>query len=208
MSMSSPGLAPTLPENGEGRPHTGSPRQPRPVDQLTRGGHSYIVVTSSLLHTFFPSQLTLLLSLFPSLSFLLFTPHAMHQPFDDPHSPLQSTMHPPVIVISKFRSQRKKHTRSQTRVSDGPWKSDTPFGPPQVSSFPAAGIRRIRNTLSKLSPAARAERELLRQTNRYKNPLTERNVNNFVSEQELRDIYYPTDNSTELQVTAWLEQLA
>lgn len=132
----------------------------------------------------------------------------MHHSFHNSHSPLQSTMHPPIVVISKFRSQRKKHARSQTRVSEGPWKSETPFGPPHVPSFPGSGIRRIRNTLSKLSPAARAERELLRQKNRNKSPLTERNVTSFVSEQEFREIYYPTDNSTELQVTTWLEQLS
>ena len=136
------------------------------------------------------------------------TTPTMHHSFPKPHSPLQSAMPPPIVVISKFRSQRKKHARSQTRVSDGPWKSETPFDPPHVPSFPGSGIRRIRNTLSKLSPAARAERELLRQKNRNKSPLTERNVTSFVSEQEIREIYYPSDNSTELQVTAWLEQLS
>lgn len=169
---------------------TSSPTPPHPIPSL----HSF----------------SLSLSLFHSLThfpFLLFN-YAMHHSFHHSHSPLQSAMPPPIVVISKFRSQRKKHARSQTRVSEGPWKSETPFGPPHVPSFPGSGIRRIRNTLSKLSPAARAERELLRQKNRHKSPLTERNITNFVSEQEIREIYYPTDNSTEFQVTAWLEQLS
>ncbi|KAJ5553334.1 hypothetical protein N7494_002712 [Penicillium frequentans] len=47
-------------------------------------------------------------------------------------------------------------------TSDGAWKVDTPFGPPEFPrSFPG-GIRRLRNTLSKLSPAAMAEKEILR----------------------------------------------
>ena len=169
----------------------------------------YIVMTSSPPHpipTYTPSP-SLILSTSIISPFCPTTP-TMHHSFPKPHSPLKSTVPPPIVVISKFRSQRKKHARSQTRVSDGPWKSETPFDPPHVPSFPGSGIRRIRNTLSKLSPAARAERELLRQKNRNKSPLTERNVTSFVSEQEIREIYYPSDNSTELQVTAWLEQLS
>lgn len=112
----------------------------------------------------------------------------------------------PAVAMSKFRSQqRKKPTRSL--ASERPWQADTPFGPPHIPSSQGNGIDRLRNTLSKLSPAARAERELLKQKSRYKNPLTERNVNTLVSQQEVMDACYPTEHSTELQVTIWLERM-
>ncbi|KAL2820772.1 hypothetical protein BJX63DRAFT_283750 [Aspergillus granulosus] len=109
--------------------------------------------------------------------------------------------------MARFRSQqRKKSTRSI--ISEGPWKVDTPFGPPRISHLHVpGGIRRIRNTLSKLSPSARAERELLRQKNRYKVPLTERNIDTFVTHQEFSDACHPNQHSTEIQVTAWLDRL-
>lgn len=108
---------------------------------------------------------------------------------------------------SKVRSlQRKKN--ANTIASDDPWRVDTPFGPPRISYFPGRGIRRIRNTLSKLSPSARAERELLRQKNRYKIPLTERNVDTLVTEQEVTEACHPQEHSRELSVSAWLEQVS
>ncbi|KAH8426064.1 uncharacterized protein LDX57_003804 [Aspergillus melleus] len=108
---------------------------------------------------------------------------------------------------SKVRSQqRKKNARSL--VSEDPWKVDTPFGPPRISYFPGGGIRRIRNTLSKLSPSARAERQLLKQKSRYKIPLTERNVDTLVTEQEFTDACHPNEHSRELSVSAWLEQVS
>ena len=107
--------------------------------------------------------------------------------------------------MSKFQSQRKKPSRSL--ASERPWQADTPFGPPHIPSSRENGIDRIRNTLNKLSPAARAERELLKQKSRHKNPLTERNVNALVSEQEVMDACYPTEHSMELQVTTWLERI-
>ncbi|KAL2845689.1 hypothetical protein BJY01DRAFT_177593 [Aspergillus pseudoustus] len=110
-------------------------------------------------------------------------------------------------AMARFKShQRKKSTRSI--ISEGPWKVDTPFGPPRISHIHVpGGIQRIRNTLSKLSPSARAERELLRQKNRYKIPLTERNIDTFVTHQEFSDARYPNQHSTEIQVTAWLDRL-
>ncbi|KAA8651942.1 hypothetical protein EYZ11_010589 [Aspergillus tanneri] len=110
-------------------------------------------------------------------------------------------------MSSKVRSQqRKKNARSID--SEDPWKVETPFGPPRISYFPGRGIRRIRNTLSKLSPSARAERELLKQKNRYKIPLTERNVDTLVTEQEFTEACYPNLHSRELQVSAWLERVS
>ncbi|RHZ55313.1 uncharacterized protein CDV56_102785 [Aspergillus thermomutatus] len=97
--------------------------------------------------------------------------------------------------MSRFRSQRKKNARSI--ASEDPWRVDTPFGPPRTSSFPGGGIRRIRNTLSKLSPSARAERELLKQKSQYKIPLTERNIDTLVTNQLFSDSFW-TDGTFSL----------
>ncbi|KAL4894103.1 hypothetical protein BDV59DRAFT_201408 [Aspergillus ambiguus] len=108
--------------------------------------------------------------------------------------------------MARFRPlPRKKNPRSI--VSEDPWRVDTPFGPPRIS-FPGAGMQRIRNTLSKLSPAARHERELLKQKNRYKIPLTERNIDTLVTEQQCTEASYPEKHHRELQVSAWLERLS
>lgn len=119
----------------------------------------------------------------------------------------KTALPPHIIVMSKFRSQRKRSARSH--ASEGPYKADGPFGPPDIPSpsFPRTGIRHIRNTLSKLSPSARAERQILKQKNRHKHPLTERNVKALVSEQELNDVFSPTENTTEIQISAWLERV-
>ncbi|KAL4873629.1 hypothetical protein BDV12DRAFT_192071 [Aspergillus spectabilis] len=109
--------------------------------------------------------------------------------------------------MARFRThQRKKSAHSI--ASEGPWKVDTPFGPPRITHLHVpGGIRRIRNTFAKLSPSARAERELLRQRNLYKIPLTQRNMDNFVTHQEFNDACYPDQHSTEVQVVAWLDRL-
>lgn len=109
--------------------------------------------------------------------------------------------------MSRFHTQRKPNTRSV--ASDGPWKVDTPFGPPQVPrSFPNGGIRRLRNTLSKLSPAAFAEKELLRQKNQYKIPLTQRNVDTFTTEQAFKEACQSEPQTPEKEVTKWLARLS
>ncbi|KAL4886441.1 hypothetical protein BJY04DRAFT_213208 [Aspergillus karnatakaensis] len=109
--------------------------------------------------------------------------------------------------MARFRThQRKKSARSI--ASEDPWRVDTPFGPPRITHLHVpGGIRRIRNTFAKLSPAARAERELLRQKNLYKVPLTQRNMDNFVTHQEFNDACYPERYSTEVNVVAWLERV-
>ncbi|RMJ23941.1 hypothetical protein PHISP_05189 [Aspergillus sp. HF37] len=105
--------------------------------------------------------------------------------------------------MSRLRTMRKRNT-----FPDGPWKAEIPFGPPRTSSFPGAGMRRLRSTLFKLSPAASAEREALKETNHRKLPLTEKNIDTFVLEQQLRDAGRPNQHNTELQVSAWLEKLS
>ncbi|KAL4917579.1 hypothetical protein BDW62DRAFT_201607 [Aspergillus aurantiobrunneus] len=145
----------------------------------------------------------------PCSSFLkLFSARCVASPSLD-LSPAPDSESPPrrVSTMARFRShQRKKSARSI--ASEGPWKVDTPFGPPRISHLHVpGGIRRIRNTFAKLSPSARAERELLRQKNLYKLPLTERNVDTFVTHQEFTDACYPNRHSNELQVVAWLDRL-
>ncbi|KAF9889693.1 hypothetical protein FE257_006999 [Aspergillus nanangensis] len=98
---------------------------------------------------------------------------------------------------------RKKTTRSF--VSEDPWGTT---GPSRITHLPGTGIRRIRNTLSKLSSSSRAERELLKQKNRCKVPLTERNVDKFTTAQEFTDLRFPGKHNMETQVSAWLERLA
>ncbi|OJJ49801.1 hypothetical protein ASPZODRAFT_128332 [Penicilliopsis zonata CBS 506.65] len=108
--------------------------------------------------------------------------------------------------MARSRSQRRKDARSV--ASEDPWKVDTPFGPPRIAPFPVVGIRRLRSKLSRLSPAAFAEREQLKKNNRPKLPLTERNVDTFVSEQRFQDACHPDKHSPELEISAWLERLS
>ncbi|KAJ5082531.1 hypothetical protein N7532_011574 [Penicillium argentinense] len=109
--------------------------------------------------------------------------------------------------MSGTRSSPNKTNLSIT--SEQPWKVDTPFGPPEVPrSFPNGGIRRLRDTLSKLSPTALAEKEELRKKNQYKIPLTHRNVDNFVNEQEVNEACTPNQHTPEIQVAEWLEHVS
>ncbi|KAJ5511956.1 hypothetical protein LT330_003076 [Penicillium expansum] len=108
--------------------------------------------------------------------------------------------------MSRTPSPQKKHVQSVT--SDYPWRSDSPFGPPQVTRSVPSGIKRIRNTLSKLSPSAFAEKELLRKKNQRKSPLTKRNVDTFVTEQECNEAYKPNLHSPQIQVTEWLQRVS
>lgn len=109
--------------------------------------------------------------------------------------------------MANIRSIRTQHAPSI--ASEIPWRNDNPFGPPQISrSFPNGGIRRLRNTLSKLSPSAFAEKELLRKKNQYKLPLTHRNVDNFVTEQECNEACRPNQRTPDIQVVEWLRHVA
>ncbi|KAJ5752927.1 hypothetical protein N7520_009844 [Penicillium odoratum] len=105
---------------------------------------------------------------------------------------------------------RTRTSRHQSpSIASEAWKVDTPFGPPEFPrSFPNGGIRRLRNTLSKLSPSAMAEKEILRKKNQYKIPLTHRNVDTFVTEQQCNDITRPNQRSPEIQVVEWLEHVS
>ena len=49
---------------------------------------------------------------------------------------------------------------------------------------------------------------MLRKKNQYKIPLTHRNVDNFVTEQECNDACRPDERSPELQVNQWLEHIS
>lgn len=109
--------------------------------------------------------------------------------------------------MSQNQSSFNKTTPSAT--SEQPWKVETPFGPPQVPrSFPNGGIRRLRDTLSKLSPGALAEKEELRKRNQYKVPLTHRNVDNLVTEQEVNEACTPSQRTPDIQVAEWLEHVS
>ncbi|KAJ5941018.1 hypothetical protein N7516_001186 [Penicillium verrucosum] len=105
--------------------------------------------------------------------------------------------------MSRTLSPQKKHVQSVT--PEHPWRSDNPFGPPEVPSSVPSGIKRLRNTLSKLSPSAFTEKELLRKKNQYKSPLTQRNVDTLVTEQECNEAYKPNLHSPQIQVTEWLQ---
>ncbi|KAI1829126.1 hypothetical protein DTO027I6_9873 [Penicillium roqueforti] len=108
--------------------------------------------------------------------------------------------------MSRTLSLRKKPVQSV--ASDYPWRSDNPFGPPQVQRSVPIRIKRFRNTLSKLSPSALAEKELLRKKNQHKTPLTERNVDTLVTEQECNAAYKPNLHSPEIHVTEWLQRVS
>ncbi|KZN93271.1 Flavin-containing monooxygenase FMO GS-OX3 [Penicillium chrysogenum] len=108
--------------------------------------------------------------------------------------------------MSRTLSPRKKPVQSVT--SDYPWRSDNPFGPPQIQRSVPSGIKRLRDTLSKLSPSAIAEKDLIRKKNQYKTPLTERNVDTLVTEQECNAAYKPNLHSPEIQVTEWLQRVS
>jgi hypothetical protein len=94
-----------------------------------------------------------------------------------------------LLVTMSNRPLQKKMEHSVT--SESPWKSETPFGPPQIARSPSGGIQRLRNTLHKLSPSAFAEKELLRKKNQHKIPLTQRNIDHLVTEQECNEAYRP-----------------
>lgn len=82
------------------------------------------------------------------------------------------------------------------------------WGPPQIPRFPNRGIRRLRDTLSKLSKSSLAEKELLRKKNQYKIPLTHRNVDTFVEEQQVNEACRPNQRTPEIQVAEWLERVS
>ncbi|KAJ5588569.1 hypothetical protein N7537_011247 [Penicillium hordei] len=108
--------------------------------------------------------------------------------------------------MSRTLSPQKEHVQSVT--PEYPWRSDNPSGPPQGPPSVPSGIKRLRNTLSKLSPSAFAEKELLRKQNQYKSPLTQRNVDTFVTEQECNEAYKPNLHSPQIQVTEWLRRVS
>lgn len=75
-----------------------------------------------------------------------------------------------------------------------------------VPRMPLAGITKLRDRLSfKHARAALAEREILKRENRCKRPLTHRNVDTFLIEQDLNDARIRRADN--LHVSQWLQQL-
>jgi hypothetical protein len=71
---------------------------------------------------------------------------------------------------------------------------------------PLGGISRLRDRLSfKNTRSALAEKELLKQENRCTRPLTERNVDTFLIEQDQQDARIR--RAADLHVSQWLQQL-
>ncbi|KAJ5482021.1 hypothetical protein N7475_000833 [Penicillium sp. IBT 31633x] len=108
--------------------------------------------------------------------------------------------------MSRTLDPQKKHMQSLT--SENAWRSDDPFGPPKVPRSIPGGIKRLQETLSKLSPSAFAEKEILRKKNQYKSPLTQRNVDTLVTEQVCDEAYKPDLRSPKTQVTEWLQRVS
>jgi hypothetical protein len=77
---------------------------------------------------------------------------------------------------------------------------------PRPLPMPLAGITKLRDRLSfKHARAALAEREILKRENRCKRPLTARNVDTFLIEQDLNDARIRRADN--LHVSQWLQQL-
>ncbi|KAL1862343.1 hypothetical protein Plec18167_000868 [Paecilomyces lecythidis] len=108
--------------------------------------------------------------------------------------------------MAGFPAGRKKPSSS---LNDR-WRErdESPFRPPRIPSTAAGGIRRLRDTLSsKISRSAIAEREYLKKEARYKTPLTQRNMDAFITQQEVKEAYR-LDSSPEEHVSEWLRQLS
>ncbi|EKV05816.1 Flavin-containing monooxygenase FMO GS-OX3 [Penicillium digitatum] len=108
--------------------------------------------------------------------------------------------------MPRILSPQKKHVQSVN--SDYPWRSDNPFSPPPAPQPAPSGIKRLRNTLSKLSPSAFVEKEFLQKKNLHQSPLTKRNVDTLVTEQECNEAYKPNLHSPQVQVTEWLRRVS
>ncbi|RWQ93550.1 hypothetical protein C8Q69DRAFT_327070 [Paecilomyces variotii] len=106
--------------------------------------------------------------------------------------------------MAGFHAGRKEPSSS---LNDR-WREESSFRPPRIPSTAAGGIRRLRDTLSsKISRSAFAEREYLKKEARYKTPLTQRNMDAFTTQQEVRQAYR-LDSSPEEHVSEWLRQLS
>jgi hypothetical protein len=105
--------------------------------------------------------------------------------------------------MAGFHSNRKKSSSV-----DEEWREEAPFHAPRIPSTTVGGIRRLRDSLSsKISHTAIAEREFLKKEARYKTPLTQRNIDYFTTQQQLKDAC-PLERTTEGQVSEWLRQLS
>ena len=125
------------------------------------------------------------------------------------------------LVLSPFKTNSKSNPKTKTKMtqdsssppknvplSSKPWKVEVPFGPPQIQRSHNDNFKRIRESLHKISPSGIAEKELLRKKNQYKSPLTQRNVDTFVTTQECNDAIRPNQRTPDIQVAEWLEDVS
>ncbi|CRG84931.1 hypothetical protein PISL3812_02100 [Talaromyces islandicus] len=128
------------------------------------------------------------------------------------HSSRSSLTNPnsdPNLVVDHTNNH---HNNSHSNDSSDSYNmAEFPFAQPELLvprplPMPLAGITKLRDRLSfKHARAALAEREILKRENRCKRPLTERNVDTFLIEQDLHDARIR--RADDLHVSQWLQQL-
>jgi hypothetical protein len=96
-----------------------------------------------------------------------------------------------------------QHTTS--RYSTSPRESLESNSPPFPPS-PLAGIRRLRETL-KNTRSAMVEKEMLKTLNRHARPLTHRNVDVFLIEQDQHEARQLIQGTHDNHVSKWLQQI-
>lgn len=124
----------------------------------------------------------------------------MHVSFLIPEPPAQPAS--PQLRNSGVMAKSRSH-----RLADSPRDS---ANPPAARSrpLPLAGIRRLRDTLSfKSTRSAIAEKEILKRENRCTRPLTQKNIDTFLIEQDQYDARHLVQRTREVQVSEWLQQL-
>jgi hypothetical protein len=98
--------------------------------------------------------------------------------------------------------------RSNPRYSTSPQDSLESGSPPSLPPSPLAGIRRLRETLLfKNTRSALAEKEILKSLNRHARPLTHRNVDVFLIEQDQYEARQLVQGTHDDHVTKWLQQI-
>jgi hypothetical protein len=105
-------------------------------------------------------------------------------------------------MMARFGTRRQNS--SATTTDDHPLQY-----PLQFSSLTAlGGVRRLRDTLMfKNARSARADREFLKKESRCTRPLTGKNIDALLTEQDQYDARHSLERTTEVQVSEWLRQL-